>query len=124
MKYSLLAVLLGIQMFWSSANASENRANDYLLSITPKEQAKMLDKVVGGGCKGKIAFYQGSTDDHLPRANDAPVLPGHEYDSFWNVMCANGKSYSVSVSPRGAGQVLECSVLEAVGGGHCFKKFE
>lgn len=123
-KFNKFAALLSLPLFTIAAYASENRANDYLQSISPKEQAKMLGKVVSSGCKGKIAFYQGSVDDHVPRPNDAPVLPGHEHDSIWNVKCTNGKSYSVSVSPTGAGQVLECSVLEALGGGHCFKKFE
>ena len=116
--------LMAFPLFTIAAFASENGANDYLQSISPKEQAKMLGKVVGSGCKGRIAFYQGSVGERAPRPNDAPVLPGHEHDSIWNVKCTNGKSYSVSVSPTGAGQVLECTVLEAVGGGHCFKKFE
>jgi hypothetical protein len=119
-----LGLIVGVTLFPLVALASENRANDYLLSVTPKEQAKLLGKVVGEGCIGKLSFYQGSADDQVPRSKDATKLPGHEHDALWNVKCTNGKSFSVSVSPTGAGQVLECSVLEAVGGGHCFKKFE
>jgi len=84
----------------------------------------MLGKVVGEGCVGKMAFYQGSADDHALRANEMPPMQGHEHDSIWSVKCSNGKSYSVGVFPKGGSQVLECSVLEAMHGGHCFKKFQ
>ena len=33
------------------------------MTLSAKEQAKMLGKVVGEGCRGKTAFYQGSMDD-------------------------------------------------------------
>jgi hypothetical protein len=114
----------GVTLLPTVSLASENKANDYLLSVTPKQQAELLGKVVGEGCIGKISFYQGSMDDRGPRPKSATKLPGHEHDAHWSVKCTNGKSFLVSVSPTGAGQVLECSVLEAVGGGHCFKKYE
>ena len=120
----VFAVIAWLPLLASVADASENGANDYLMTLSPNEQAKMLGKVVGEGCRGKIAFYQGSADDHAPRPNEIPPLSSHEHDAIWSVKCANGKSYSVGVHPKGDGQVIECSVLEALHGGHCFKKFE
>jgi hypothetical protein len=37
-------------------------------------------------------------------------------------LCANGKSYLVSVFPNGHSSVIDCALLEAVNGGHCFTK--
>ena len=45
-------------------------------------------------------------------------------NAYWSVKCANWKSYEVGVNPKGEGKVIECPVLEALDGGHCFKKFE
>jgi hypothetical protein len=45
-------------------------------------------------------------------------------NAHWSVKCANWKSYEVGVNPKGEGKVIECPVLEALDGGHCFKKFE
>ena len=125
MKFVLSAwiVLICMAVFAAATLASDNGANDYLLTLTPSSQAKMLGKVASKDCKGKLAIYQGSVGDHAPGPNDAPIIPGHEHDSIWSVKYTNGKSYSVSVHPKGDSQVLECSVLEAIHGGHCFKKF-
>jgi hypothetical protein len=123
-KLILFSALGLLSLFAIPAVASDNPANDYLLTISPAEQAKILATAVGSECKGKKAFYQGNADDHAPGPNDAPTLPGHEHDSIWNVKCANGKSYVISVHPKGDSGVLECSVLEAMNGGHCFKKFK
>src|ERR1700720_4585125 len=114
---SLLTILASagwLPLLASTAIASENGANDYLMTLSPKEQAKMLGKVVGEGCRGNIAFYQGSADDHAPRPNEISAISGHEHDGIWSVKCTNGKSYSVGVQPKGDAQVIECSVLEAL----------
>jgi hypothetical protein len=102
-----------------SSDAVKNGANDWLLAQTPVAQANMLGKVVGERCKGKTAFYQGTIKSG-PRA--LPI-PGTENDTFWSVMCTDGRSFEVEVHPDGSGQVLECSVLKAMHGGECFKKF-
>ena len=120
----ILVATAWLPLLVSTAIASQNGANDYLMTLSPNEQAKMLGKVVGEGCRGKIAFYQGSTDDHAPRPNEIPLQPGHEHDSIWSVKCANGKSYSVGVYPKGDSSVIECPVLEALHAGHCFQKFD
>jgi hypothetical protein len=99
--------------------ASQNGANDYLMTLTPKGRAEMLGKVIGDGCKGKTVFYMGSMDDS---AHEHPPLSGHEHDAFWSARCTNGKSYMVEVHPTGDGQILECSALEALHAGHCFQK--
>jgi hypothetical protein len=94
----------------------KNGANDWLLAQTPVVQADMLGKTVGERCKGKTAFYQGPIKNGLP-------IPGTEDDAFWSVLCTDGRSFEVEVHPDGSGQVLECSVLKAMHGGECFKKF-
>lgn len=83
------------------------------MSISPKERAATLAGVVGEGCKGKRAFYQGSGTSPITKKDIA----------IWNVECTNGKSYVIEVRPDGSGGVLECSVLAAMNGGKCFKKF-
>jgi hypothetical protein len=93
------------------------------MRLSPADQAKMLGNVVGDGCRGKKAFYQGSSDDHPLRPNEIPPLAGHEHDAIWSVKCADGRAYSIGVIPTGQSQVLDCAVLEAPHGGHCFKKF-
>lgn len=123
-KLKTTMVLLVFCLSIGRARSSDNLANDYLLSVLPNIQATTLAKVVGEGCVGKLAFYQGAADDRPQQSVDVPKLPGHDHDAYWNVKCTNGKSYVVQVSPTGAGQILECSMLKAVNGGHCFKKFK
>jgi len=105
----------------------QNPANDWLLVHNGAARAERLGRVVGEGCKGQTAFYQGTikTVSHVssdPRPQ-APVLPGTENDAFWSVRCADGRSYEVEVHPNGRGQVLECSVLKRLHASECFKKF-
>lgn len=119
----LLAAVITL-LFAVPASASENRANDYLKTLSPKGQAQQLSKVVGEGCIGKTAFYMGSGDDpHAEHANDIPSIAGNEHNAFWSVRCTNGKSFAVMVRPDGNGRVIECPLLEAMHGGHCFKRF-
>jgi hypothetical protein len=121
-KHLLTAAL--ISLFHPAFAASQNGANDYLMTLSPKGQAAMLGKVVGEGCIGRIAFYMGSMDDpHASHSNDVSPLLGTEHDAYWSIRCTNGKSYAVGVNPRGEGKVLECPVPEAIHAGHCFKKF-
>lgn len=91
------------------------------MTLSAQGQADMLAKVVGEGCIGKIAFYMGSADDPHPKG--VAAISGSEDDSFWSLKCSNQKSYVITVSPGGEGKILECSVLEAMHAGHCFKKF-
>jgi hypothetical protein len=69
--------------------ASENGANDYLLSLPLKGRAGMLGKVVGEGCSGKTTFYMGRMDDY---PHKEPPLSGGEHSAFWSVKRTNGRS--------------------------------
>jgi hypothetical protein len=100
------------------ASAIKNPAHDWLLSQSSTGQVNMLAKMVGGGYRGKTAFYQGNM------RSGAGALPGTENDAFWSIRCYDGRSYEVEVHPDGSGKVLECSVLKAMHAGECFKKFE
>jgi hypothetical protein len=120
---SVVIVASLLSLCASAACASDNPANDWLLSQSAKEQAAMLGKVVGDGCKGKTSFYMGRTEKHRNQPGQLPPLSGHEHDTFWSIKCTDGRSYAVGVHPDGSGSVLECSMLKAVHAGECFKKF-
>ncbi len=96
----------------SAVFGSENGANDYLLTLTALQRLDMLAKVIGAGCRGQRVFYKGVGTAGLSK-NEA----------FWDVTCTSGKSYEIEVHPDGSSQVLECSVLEAMHAGKCFKRF-
>ena len=86
----------------------------------------MLGKVVGNRCKGKAAFYQGTLKGPHASADPRLIVPRvdlAENDTFWSVMCADGRSFEVELHPDGSGHVLECSVLKSMRAGECFKKF-
>ena len=110
-----------------AAEKIKNPAHDWLLAQSNKGQAKMLGQVVGDGCKGKLAFFQGDMNSSATNPADGrPALPVPEdskNDAIWNVKCTDGRSYSVSVHPDGSGKVLECSAIKALHAGECFKKF-
>jgi hypothetical protein len=120
-----LAIVLSTTITW--AGDIKNPANDSLLAMSPQRQADLLGKIAGEGCKGKTAFYQGTMKD-LPqpkgdRRPQLPVPPEHQNDTFWNVMCKNGRSYSIEVHPDGSNNVVECGIVKMFHLGECFKKF-
>ena len=120
-----LAIIMSTTITW--AGDVNNPANDSLLAMSAQRQADMLGKIVGEGCKGKTAFYQGAMKD-IPqpkgdRRPQLPVPPANENDTFWNVMCKNGRSYSIEVHPDGSNNVVECGMVKMVHSGECFKKF-
>ncbi len=96
-----------------AADASDNGAHDYLLSLPSKGQAEMLAKVAGEGCVGKRAFYKGSGTTGISKGS-----------AFWNVECTNGRAFEVMVNPDGSSKVLDCKVLAATGASQCFQKFK
>ena len=46
-------------------------------------------------------------------------------NAFWNVACGKADAYVIQIKNDSVGstQILSCRVLEAMNGGHCFKKF-
>ena len=94
---------------------TNNRAHMYLVAH-PLTRAQVLAKAVGEGCRGESAFYQASM------ACKAAGMPAGT--ALWDVRCTNGKSYIVSVFPNGRSNVMDCALLEAVHGGHCFTKMD
>ena len=126
MRHVLMFVILSsTTITWASEVTSP--ANDSLLAMSARRQATILGRIVGGGCKGKTAFYQGRMKD-IPqpqgdRRPQLPVPPSDENDAFWNVMCRNGRSYSIEVHPDGSNNVVECGTVKMVNLGECFKKF-
>jgi len=109
-----LVIIMSATITW--AGDVKNPANDSLLAMSAQRQADILGKVASEGCKGKTAFYQGTMKD-LPQPKgdnrpQLPVPPEHVNDTFWNVMCKNGRSYSIQVHPDGSNNVVECGVVE------------
>jgi hypothetical protein len=46
------------------------------------------------------------------------------YGEFWNIQCANGSAYQISIPPRGGeSKVLDCAVIRALCTTECFTKF-
>ena len=120
-----LAIIMSTTITW--AGDVNNPANDSLLAMSAQRQADILGKIAGEGCKGKTAFYQGTMKD-IPqpkgdRRPQLPVPPANENDTFWNVMCKNGRSYSIEVHPDGSNNVVECGIVKMFHLGECFKKF-
>jgi len=120
-----LAIIMSTTITW--AGDVNNPANDSLLAMSAQRQADILGKIAGEGCKGKAAFYQGTMKD-IPqpegdRRPQLPVPPANENDTFWNVMCKNGRSYSIEVHPDGSNNVVECGTVKMFHLGECFKKF-
>lgn len=94
-----------------SVPASENRAVDYLLTISPEARAAMLGKIAGSGCRGTTAFNMGTgTKGSVKNIGS------------WSVKCTNGKSYNIGINPDGSSKVLNCSVLKTIAHIDCFKK--
>src|SRR5262249_47643276 len=96
-----LAIIMPTTIAW--AGDVNNPANDSLLAMPAQRQAKILGKIADDGCKGKTAFYQGTMKNMpQPEGHRPPQLPvpaANENDTFWNVMCKNGRSYSIEVHP-------------------------
>lgn len=83
---------------------SESERRDVLAHILPKDDA----------C-GSVTrtFYQGARSE----GSEAGAV-------FWNIACANGRSYVVMIRPDRSSMVLDCTVYEAKLGLHCFTTFE
>ncbi len=76
------------------------------------ERAKQLQQIV---------VSAGDTCDEVTRTFHQGQSP--EHGDFWNVACANGRSYSVQIQGQKT-QVLSCSVLKAVSKVECFRTFD
>jgi hypothetical protein len=94
----------------SESSHSDNPAHARMSALSADRQAAALGQVVGEGCVGSTAFFQG-----FSQAGEA----------FWNVRCNNGRAYAVKINPDASGStnVLECEVLKSLGT-ECFKKFD
>jgi hypothetical protein len=108
MRTSSLIVAAALVILCTTAYA-ENGAHAYLLSVSPKQQAATLGKVVGDGCVGTKAFNMGIGSTNIGN---------------WSVKCADGRSFVVGANPDGTSKVLECSVYKLVTKLSCFKKLE
>lgn len=100
--------------------ASQNEANDRLLSSSEKVRALALGMAVGNDCQGTRAFYMGiSHADHTI----GNVNLQDKNMAYWSVACANGNSYEVQIAPDSAGssRMMECSLAAVVATG-CFRK--
>ncbi|MBV8411553.1 MAG: hypothetical protein JOY64_28260 [Alphaproteobacteria bacterium] len=81
---------------------SGNQTHDMLMAMPADQQAAVLGRVVGEGCVGAAALFNG-------------MEPGNEAD--WRVRCTNGKSYGVSISPDSAGSTRILELVRPQGQG-------
>jgi len=99
--HGLWVPLCAIMAVGDGNAAPGNPAHELLLTKSAAEQAAMLGKAVGKGCIGTTSFFMGIAENG---------------SAFWSVLCANGNSYIVHVSPDAVGTAtaLECSRLKTM----------
>jgi len=75
--------------------------HNMLLAQSAVEQAAMLGRSVGNGCAGTSSFFMGIAEDR---------------SALWSVLCANGNSYVVNISPDPVAttKALQCSRLKTM----------
>lgn len=96
-----------------SSKAPNNKANDYLLKLSPDQQAAWLARTVGEWCIATEPFEMGVSDRG----------PSTGY-AYWSFRCINGGSYVVQLEPGGHGIAIDCDSFKKNGAGkECFKKF-
>ena len=100
----------------TGATAGEHLVNtmsDTIAAMTEPRRADALARLLADEPCGSVSrtFYQG-----IDRTSGS---------AFWNVRCANGRSYAVSIAAdaQGSARTLDCKVLKAVAGTDCFTKF-
>jgi hypothetical protein len=117
MRNALSAIArLGYVLVWIGgiSFAQANPAQDRLSAMSEGERQSTFAAFLatsGERCANVTkTFYQGD-DSHG--------------NAFWNVACGKANSYVIQINNDSVGstQILSCRVLEAMKGGHCFKKF-
>lgn len=108
MKKILLVILLSI-----SNLAIANQANNQILALSEAKRKEIFTafmKQSGESCIASRTFLQGKVKNG---------------DAYWNVGCANGKSYVVEIKNNSTGstKILECGVYKMTTKLECFKKF-
>jgi hypothetical protein len=89
----------------AAARAAEaptgNPGHNMLLAQSAAERAAILGKSVGNGCTGTSSFFMGIAEDR---------------SALWSVLCADGNSYVVNVSPDPVAttKALQCSRLKTM----------
>lgn len=94
--------------------AIANPAHDELIALSEPKRAAMLAKLLQASGEQQCSsvtrtFFQGRDRDG---------------NAYWNVVCAEGPSYSIRVDNNATGstRITDCGVLKRVGA-PCFKSF-
>jgi hypothetical protein len=90
-----------------------NHYNEVLTSASASDQAWMLGKTVGGSCSGHDAYFMGSGKSGISKDW-----------AFWSVRCSDGREFEVGIPADGPAKILECSTLESLRAGKCFRKID
>lgn len=112
--YWIRATLSFLLITIAPALAFANEANNILSKMSETDRNSALAGLIKRSDEpcGRItkSFFQG-----LDKSGNA----------FWNVRCSNKKAFVVMIynDATGSTKILECSVLKAVAGVECFKKF-
>jgi hypothetical protein len=97
--------------------AFANEGHERLMKLSPKERNVMLTKFMQTSgepdCTVTESFFQGGKNG------------GGTGDVFWNVRCANKKTFSIMVKDdaQGSTSILECNAMKALTHFDCFRKF-
>ena len=90
--------------------ARRNVTNEHLMSLTKRQQARLLGTAVGESCVGESAVFMGIGDNG---------------SAFWSVRCVDGRTYAVAIAADDAGtaSAMKCATFKATAHVDCFKKF-
>ena len=106
--------LVGLLVVMAPALAQANEAHDALVKMTDLQRNYAFAK------------FMEASGERCPQVT-RNMFQGFDKkkNAFWSLTCDNGQSWSVMIynDAKGSSRILECSVLKAVGGGQCFKKF-
>lgn len=110
-KFRLVATTLFLTVHGATVFA--NQAHHMLAIMSEAQRENVFSNYMhssGESCSVSRTFYQGAARNG---------------DVFWNFACTDGRSWVIQISNDAAGsaRLLECSVLEKIDAGECFKRF-
>ena len=109
-----LVVMSSVAAVILVSTAYANPAHDRISKLSETERRAVFSGFMEKSseiCNVKKTFFQGQSGGG---------------DAFWNIKCSNGKAWVIQINndATGSTRILECSVLEAMNAGKCFKKFK
>ena len=116
-----IAIVLGFGIL--SAIFTDNTTQE----ASPKKKSIQPSNITKNQSVEKAVVLQNLLNESGKECGNAikTFMQGHDKEDsvYWNVLCSNGKSYSIQIpaDPAANTRILECDVLKAIGI-ECFKK--